>query len=58
MYTPTELHDSVFIIRVGNHEESDGFYLTEISLHEVNLAYAPELLLKNVNLKPIKTVYK
>lgn len=30
------------------------FYLTQVSLHEVNLAYASELLLENVDLKQAK----
>lgn len=38
-----------------NSERSDCSYLTQVPLHEVYLAYTPELLLKNINLKQTKT---
>lgn len=39
-----------------NLERADCSYLTEVPLHEVYLAYTPELLLKNVNLKQMGRV--
>lgn len=47
-----------FFILEGNCDDCSGvwFYLAEVALHEVNLADAPEVLLKNVNLGTLRYI--